>query len=395
MPTGLLLALFAADPVVLISLRGASDAEAERLLQSGVLRSEGGFARLGRQGRRAALAPVAGAVTATAAATLLTGAAPSRHGITGNVFHRAGTPPASPASGFDTPLAVESLPEAAVRQGKRVVSIAPILGHGSAGAVLRGRLVQPATRQPYRPARYANAGGPPEFLRAMEAAAGVWPGYADNEALAAGDLTRAEFVAQAERFRAFKIQAAVAVLRAGNFDLLLFDENTIDNLGHQGYPPEVSYALADRSLAALFAAAPPAAVFVVASSHAMGPVERAVPLDPLLPPGARAFAYGPVAHLRVPAGDRAALRTRLQRNPDFERVTPGTGPHSGDLVVYARAGLVLSNTAAVHRFPADHGWLRGERAYFAMLGPRIRPGRTRPVRAADVAPAVRRLLGLR
>lgn len=79
------------------------------------------FLRLGREGiyvRR--MRPVNPTVTSSAHATLLTGQPPERTGVVANQFHRRGTPIHEIARGNRTDIEVETLIEAARRNGKQV-----------------------------------------------------------------------------------------------------------------------------------------------------------------------------------------------------------------------------------------------------------------------------------
>jgi predicted AlkP superfamily pyrophosphatase or phosphodiesterase len=106
--------------VVLLSLDGAATDTLHRLYQEGAL-SAGGFARFFQEGQVAdRLVPVDPTVTAPNHVTLATGYAAGRTGIVGNTFHPAGSAFLDTVSGFAAPIAMETLWEAARRQGKRV-----------------------------------------------------------------------------------------------------------------------------------------------------------------------------------------------------------------------------------------------------------------------------------
>ena len=76
-----------------------------------------------REGANARVIPVSPTVTSTAHVSILTGAQPNVHGIVANRFHVAGTPPEQTASGNDVEIDVETLVDAARRQGKRVGAV--------------------------------------------------------------------------------------------------------------------------------------------------------------------------------------------------------------------------------------------------------------------------------
>lgn len=81
------------------------------------------FERLARDGTSARVIPVNPTLTAVTHMSMLTGADPQKHGIVSNRFHIAGTPPEQTAHGIMTEPDVETLVEAARRQGKRVGTV--------------------------------------------------------------------------------------------------------------------------------------------------------------------------------------------------------------------------------------------------------------------------------
>ncbi len=106
-----------AERVVLVSLDGlGADALAR---QTGLP----GFERLTRDGARARLIPVNPAVTQSTHATILTGADPQRHGIVSNRFHAPGRPREETALGRTSEVDMETLVDAARRQGRRVGAV--------------------------------------------------------------------------------------------------------------------------------------------------------------------------------------------------------------------------------------------------------------------------------
>jgi predicted AlkP superfamily pyrophosphatase or phosphodiesterase len=110
--------------VVVVSLDGASAAELQQLWRDDLL-DEGGFARFFREGEvAAALMPVDPTLAAPNHVSLATGAAPDHTGIVGNHFHPVGAPDFVQASGFNFPIGVETLWEAARRQRKKVAVVA-------------------------------------------------------------------------------------------------------------------------------------------------------------------------------------------------------------------------------------------------------------------------------
>ncbi len=110
--------------VVLVSFDGAGGEEWERQKGSGTFGPDG-FLRAEREGFSARrLQVVSPSLTAPSHASMVTGASPGRTGIVSNTFHPAGESLAARARGFDVAPAVETLWEAAARQGHRVLSLA-------------------------------------------------------------------------------------------------------------------------------------------------------------------------------------------------------------------------------------------------------------------------------
>ncbi|HEX8173327.1 MAG TPA: alkaline phosphatase family protein [Thermoanaerobaculia bacterium] len=109
----------AAVRVVLMSFDGfGADAYAARAANLPAL------GRMVAEGASARVIPVNPTVTSSAHVSILTGADPQHTGIVGNRFHVPGTPRDAMGSGYETDPDVESLLEAARRQGKRVGAIA-------------------------------------------------------------------------------------------------------------------------------------------------------------------------------------------------------------------------------------------------------------------------------
>ena len=110
-PTGV------AQRVVLMSFDGLG---ADALARQSGLRS---FETLARDGASARVIPVNPTLTAPAHVSILTGADPQVHGIISNSFHLDGTPPERVTRGITADIRVETLVEAARRQGKRVGAV--------------------------------------------------------------------------------------------------------------------------------------------------------------------------------------------------------------------------------------------------------------------------------
>ena len=125
-------------PTILISFDGAQPQVIEKLLKSGKLPANGGFAKLISEGTQAqGMTAVLPTVTATNHITLATGAYPERTNIPANTFHLTDTPLTATTSGFGTEIEAETLWEAAKRQGKKVITIA-FAGADGRGDARRG-----------------------------------------------------------------------------------------------------------------------------------------------------------------------------------------------------------------------------------------------------------------
>ncbi len=81
------------------------------------------FDHLARTGMMARVIPVNPTLTSSTHASILTGVDPQRHGIVSNWFHRRDTPADQVTRGLDADFDVETLVEAARRQGRRVGAV--------------------------------------------------------------------------------------------------------------------------------------------------------------------------------------------------------------------------------------------------------------------------------
>jgi predicted AlkP superfamily pyrophosphatase or phosphodiesterase len=112
-----LVATGAPQRVVLMSFDGlGADALAQ---QSGLP----AFEHLARTATTARVIPVNPTLTSSTHVSILTGVDPQRHGIVSNWFHAQGTPPDQVTRGINADIDVETLVEAARRQGKRVGAV--------------------------------------------------------------------------------------------------------------------------------------------------------------------------------------------------------------------------------------------------------------------------------
>lgn len=91
------------------------------------------FERIAREGLSARVLNVDPTLTGPTHVSILTGADPQRHGVVSNRFHLAGEPVEKVARGLETDPDVETLIEAARRQGKRVGAVSfPTIDNRSA-----------------------------------------------------------------------------------------------------------------------------------------------------------------------------------------------------------------------------------------------------------------------
>src|SRR5262245_47224181 len=100
-------------PTILISFDGAQPEVIERLIRSGKLPRNGGFATLIREGTKAeGMTSVLPTVTATNHISIATGAYPERTNIPANTLHDTDTALTATTSGFGAPIDAETLWEA-------------------------------------------------------------------------------------------------------------------------------------------------------------------------------------------------------------------------------------------------------------------------------------------
>ena len=110
--------------VVVVSFDGVGGEALWREAERGTFGPDG-FLRAERTGISAGrMEIVTPSLTSVSHAALSAGAPPSSTGIVANTFHAAGAPLTERVSGFDTESGVETIWEAAARQGKRVASLA-------------------------------------------------------------------------------------------------------------------------------------------------------------------------------------------------------------------------------------------------------------------------------
>ncbi len=113
------------NKVVMISLDGTPDYLIDKFLKNGVLPANGAFARMKKNGAYAeAVLPVNVASTGPSHISIFTGASPAKTGMVGNTFRKANLAFNSPVlSAFRQPIAAETIFQAAMRQGKKVMAL--------------------------------------------------------------------------------------------------------------------------------------------------------------------------------------------------------------------------------------------------------------------------------
>ncbi len=111
--------------VVMISLDGTPDYLIDKFLANGVLPANGAFAKMKKNGAFAAtLLPINVASTGPSHISIFTGASPSKTGIVGNAYRKNDQKWDTPnLSAFKQPIAAETIFQAAMRQGKKVMAI--------------------------------------------------------------------------------------------------------------------------------------------------------------------------------------------------------------------------------------------------------------------------------
>ena len=111
--------------VVMISLDGAPDYLVDKFLKSGVLPSNGAFAKMKKYGAYAeTVLPVNVASTGPSHISIFTGASPGNTGIVGNAFRDVNQNWLSPnLTAFKQPIPLETVFQSAMRQGKKVIAL--------------------------------------------------------------------------------------------------------------------------------------------------------------------------------------------------------------------------------------------------------------------------------
>jgi predicted AlkP superfamily pyrophosphatase or phosphodiesterase len=111
--------------VVMISIDGTPDYLIDKFLKNGVLSTNGAFAKMKKFGFYAeTVLPVNVASTGPSHISIFTGASPAKTGIVGNSFRKVGQAwNSNSLSAFKQPIAAETIFQAAMRQGKKVMAL--------------------------------------------------------------------------------------------------------------------------------------------------------------------------------------------------------------------------------------------------------------------------------
>jgi len=114
--------------VIMISLDGTPDYLIDSFLKNGILPSNGAFARMKKFGAFAeTVLPINVASTGPSHISIFTGASPAKTGMVGNTFRNVNQNWNSPAfSAFRQPITTETIFQAAMRQGKKVMAFAGV-----------------------------------------------------------------------------------------------------------------------------------------------------------------------------------------------------------------------------------------------------------------------------
>ncbi|MCI0402008.1 MAG: alkaline phosphatase family protein [Acidobacteria bacterium] len=270
----------------------------------------------------------------------------------------------------------------------------------------------------YVGAPHQNRGAPADYVAAIDAEVGFWPGEPDGTALDNGDIDERTWLEQGERLTDFLREAALFSMKRYEFDLLLAYNPTPDEVEHRfllfdprqpGFEDEGgekrrrylnyvkdSYRQADEHLKRLRAAAPEAA-FVVASDHGMLPEHTRVAVNALLASAGfrvtadettevRAYTSGATGHIyvnlegREPNGvvKRRDLRRVVRRIVEVCRALrdPKTGEPVFDRVLTREEQRVLRME---HPRTSGDVWVNGRPGYSLssrMEGPALEPATT-------------------
>jgi predicted AlkP superfamily pyrophosphatase or phosphodiesterase len=430
----LLVSCASADRVALVSFDGLSADELSR--HSNLPTFSGGFVRV---------IPVTPTATSVTHVSMLTGAPPTETGVVANTFLKDSVR----VQGFDIDLPVETLVEAARRQGKRVASIffPTVDGRTRRRSADWGLRFVPSRKWghvetlpasgpskmewldgtidvtvPDRPGWFSIArradgalcgswskvlqvsvtvtvywgpisctqGYPDEFVRMIDEKLGFWPGLPEGT----HPIDEQTFIEQVDRLTRFHTEAALLAARAYRPDLLLVYQSGIDNTEHRYKNVESVtgrvYRAADESVRRLRSTA---ARVVVTGDHGVAAIEKEVLLPNLVAEWGfetwKVYANGNLAHLYGPER-KEELRNRLEATGYFERIEEKWHPHAGDLVVYAWPHVSLSRAErGQHGGLSSHSEFHTALFVFGAKKPDLRE-----MRQTEIAGYVSRLLGI-
>jgi predicted AlkP superfamily pyrophosphatase or phosphodiesterase len=301
---------------------------------------------------------------------------------------------------------------------------------------------------------YGNAAYPEELRRSLDDGIGFWPGPPNDRVFGAGSAHPEVYLEQAERFSDFLTEADLLAIARPDWDLLLLYQPEVDSVEHEflladprqeGYSPERSamfqgfidrtYATADRELDRIERALAPEDSLFVVSDHGMTPVWTDIAFNEILRRGgflrraegrvdassaAMATLHSGIAHVYVNPGAPASTLEGIEKllsgfqvegESPWDRIVRRAdarplgldAPESGDLIVLAKPGFVLSSRSRkeVVGKPPDLGAHGYRNAYpdvdasFVCAGPGIPHGRVAEVRNWDIAARVARALGIK
>lgn len=281
--------------------------------------------------------------------------------------------------------------------------------HGSWSKVLRADAALREVALYWGPIN-RNEAWPASFRELLDSEAGFWPGAPDES------LDPQSFSEQVVRLSHFLSRAQTVTMQRMSFDLLLAYHPAIDQAAHPylGREERVvrdAFVAADRALnavAQLIDASRDA--LIVTGDHGLILAGRELRLNRLLSehglfPQWRAFTSGYTAHI-YGSGDADAVVNILTATGHFERIekkAANAHRNSGNIVVYARPGIDLSNSteepALVQRRPGgEHGGLNTHRELHTVLfalGAGAPTGSLGEIQQTEIAGFVLQLLGLR
>jgi predicted AlkP superfamily pyrophosphatase or phosphodiesterase len=350
-------------------------------------------------------------------------------------------------------------PEAGERREVRVGDWFPVEVSGSEGRTgawckLLSLAPDLAKTEIYLGPLSRSTGTPPEWVHRLDEQIGFWPGVPDSAVFGENSTRPEVFLEQVDRLVDFLTRADLLALARPDWDLLLVYQPQVDETSHEfllidpaqpRFTPERSarflefversYALSDRSLAAIERALSSRDSLFVTSDHGMTAIFADIAINGILrdaglvslderkrvaPSSAvLAVASSGIAHVhRNPSADRAALDRaeraladfRVGGESPFDRIVRRedardlglNAPESGDLIVLAKPGYLFVSAAdgdAVResRSYGGHGYRNVSPqldATFFAVGPGIPRERVDSIGSWQIAARVARALGI-